>query len=190
MAAMRPRVAFLLAILLMAGASAAETCPQAPDRGIELARLVEAVRAAPNARAAQLIVNDMWAIWADAPNEQAQAILDRGMNKRANFDLLGALEDFDTLIDYCPDYAEGYNQRAFVNFIAQDYAAALADLDRALELSPTHLGALTGRAMAFIALGRTEEARHDLLVALDLNPWLPERGILDALPSEPAQPDL
>ena len=156
----------------------AETCPEAPDHAVRLAELVEEVRAAKNEMHAAPISNKMWELWTDAPDEAAQEILNRGMRKRASFDLVGALGDFDRLVEYCPDYAEGYNQRAFINFIRQDYDAALPDLTRALELSPTHTGALTGRALSYYALGKLGEARSDLEVALGLNPWLPERHML------------
>lgn len=90
------------------------------------------------------------------------------------------------LIAYCPAYAEGYNQRAFVNFLRQDYQSALTDLDRALALSPNHIAALSGRALSLLGLQRVEEARVALKRALDLNPWLPERHL--AAPGGPLAP--
>ncbi|WP_121067180.1 tetratricopeptide repeat protein [Chachezhania antarctica] len=157
---------------------AESTCPPAPDHTAELEDLIAEVQAAPNEGAARAISNRMWALWADAPDEPAQAILDRGMTQRRSFDLLGAQRAFDRLIDYCPDYAEGYNQRAFVAFLRQDYAAALPDLDRALEISPRHVAAMSGRALSLIGLGRLAEARVALSQALELNPWLPERRLI------------
>ncbi|WP_298678921.1 hypothetical protein [uncultured Lentibacter sp.] len=168
----------LLLYLLLATPLRAESCPEAPDHSVALAELVEAVRAAPNEMHAAPLNTQMWELWTDAPDAAAQAILDSGMRKRGSFDLLGARAEFDRLVAYCPDYAEGYNQRAFVNFIRQDYEPAIADLTRALALSPTHTGALTGRALSYYALGRLAEARADLEVALGLNPWLPERHML------------
>ena len=58
---------------------------------------------------------------------------------------------------------------------------ALDDLDRALARSPEHLGALTGRAMALMALGRDSDALSDLRSALALNPWLKERDLVPVL---------
>lgn len=181
---------FLLFSLLLAGAAQAETCPAPPDHSVAFARLVERLRDAPDERAARLITNEMWELWADAPNQQAQAILDRGMTRRAGYDFAGAIADFDRLVEYCPDYAEGYNQRAFVNFMRQDYEPALEDLNRALELSPAHIGALAGRAMTLMGLGRMDEAQNDLRVALGLNPWLPERGLLQPVETAPDGSDL
>ena len=155
-------------------------CPAPPDHADALADLLKQVQQAPNEYQARLIANDMWALWADAPDEVAQEVLDRGMRKRSAFDLIGAVEDFDRLIAYCPDYAEGYNQRAFVRFLQQDYARALEDLDRAIALSPTHVAALSGKALSLMGLGRMEEGQAVLRLALALNPWLPERHLLQS----------
>lgn len=168
-------------VALWPALSMAETCPAPPDHSAALDVLFDQVRAAPNEGAAAPVVNQMWALWAEAPDESAQEILDRGMRKRSSYDLLGALQDFERLISYCPDYAEGYNQRGFVLFIQQDYAAALPDLDRALALSPRHVGALSGRALTHMALGNNVQALDDLEAALALNPWLSERRFLEPL---------
>lgn len=160
-----------------AGTLAQEACPTAPDHSQALEQLIAQVQRAPDAGAAHLLSNQMWQFWADAPDERAQEILDRGMTRRASFDFLGALKDFDQLIAYCPDYAEGYNQRAFVHYLRRDFAAALADLDRALARSPRHIAALSGRALSLYGLSRMEEARRALAAALALNPWLPERNL-------------
>jgi tetratricopeptide (TPR) repeat protein len=120
----------------------------------------------------------MWELWAEAPDQAAQAVLDRGMGKRRSYNFQGALEEFDRLIEYCPNYAEGYNQRAFVNFLREEYELALVDLDRALDLSPTHVAALAGKALTLMGLGRIDEGQAALKQALKLNPWLPERRML------------
>lgn len=169
---------YVIALLALAGPAWAQTCPAPPDHSVRFAELVEAARAAPSEAAARPLNNQMWELWADAPDEAAQELLDRGMKRRSSYDFVGAIEDFDRLIAYCPDYAEGYNQRAFVNFIRQDYAAALTDLNRAIELSPAHIAALSGRALTYFGLGQVEAAQADLKVAVGLNPWIPERGML------------
>lgn len=163
------------------GRALAQECPAAPDHSASFDRLFSQVQTAPDEATARMVTGQMWALWKDAPNAQAQEVLDRGMRRQSAYDFLGALQDFETLIAYCPDYAEGYNQRAFVRFIHRDYAAALVDLDRVIALSPRHVGALSGRALTLMGLGRLDEAREALLAALALNPWLPERRFLDQL---------
>jgi tetratricopeptide (TPR) repeat protein len=176
---------WILFLLFLSSPALAETCPDAPDHSAKVDRLIGDVQKAQSESEARQISNDMWSYWTDAPDSIAQEMLDRGMRKRESFDYLGALQDLNALVDYCPDYAEGYNQRAFVNYLRQDFARALPDLDRAIALSPRHIGALSGRALTLIGLGREDEARDALLDALELNPWLPERGILPSLPPKP-----
>ncbi|WP_299354400.1 tetratricopeptide repeat protein [uncultured Shimia sp.] len=178
------RATFLFCSFLLSGAAVASECPTAPDHSVKLDALIGQIQVAPDETEARVLSNELWQYWADAPDEAAQEVLDRGMRKRAAWDLLGALEDFDTLVAYCPEYAEGYNQRAFANFLRQDFEAALPDLERAIELSPRHIGALSGRAMTLIGLGREAEAQDALVAALELNPWLPERGLLKPVPEK------
>lgn len=168
---------------LVAGAAFAE-CPPAPDVEDDVARILAEVRQAPDERSARVLTNRLWELWATAPDEAAQALLDRGMTARASYDFLSALESFDRLVEYCPDYAEGYNQRAFVNFLREDFAAALVDLDEALARRPSHVAALSGKALTLMGLGRHDEAQVFLRLAYELNPWIPERGLLSEPPGE------
>ncbi|MEP5198489.1 MAG: tetratricopeptide repeat protein, partial [Paracoccaceae bacterium] len=126
----------------------------------------------------QPIRQALWKLWATAPDAAAQALLDRGMSARGSYDFLGAIEAFDRLVEYCPDYAEGYNQRAFVNFLREDFEPALTDLDLALARNPNHVAALSGKALTLMGLGRGDEAQEVLREAIKLNPWIPERGLL------------
>ncbi|MGR3617071.1 MAG: tetratricopeptide repeat protein [Paracoccaceae bacterium] len=170
--------ALSFAAITCGSAGLAEDCPAAPDHSQALQSLMQDARNASNASDARLISNLMWEYWTDAPNEQAQELLDDGMSRRAAFDFLGALKQLDALVEYCPDYAEGYNQRAFVNYLRHDFEAAIVDLDRALALSPNHIAAISGKALSHYALGELEVARTLVETALALNPWIPERDLV------------
>ncbi len=172
--------ALILTVLIPGPAMAA--CPAAPDieRGID--RLVAQARAAPDERAARVISGRMWAYWTDAPDDRAQELLDEGMQRRESYDFDGAILAFDALVDYCPAYAEGYNQRAFANFLREDFAAALPDLDKAVELQPRHIPAISGKGLTLIRMGRIREGQVEIRRALELNPWLGERAYLTLRP--------
>ena len=161
-------------------------CPPSPDITDQEAALFTLAQAAENELAAQPIRQALWQLWATAPDEAAQALLDRGMSARGSYDFLGAMDAFDRLVEYCPDYAEGYNQRAFVNFLREDFEPALTDLDLALARNPNHVAALSGKALTLMGLGRGDEAQDVLREAIKLNPWIPERGLL----SEPSGEEL
>lgn len=166
-------------ILSLAGAAQAQgTCPPAIDATAEVAELFNAARATPDQQAGDRISNRMWEIWTQAPDAYAQELLESGMARREMYDFEMAEDVFSALIAYCPDYAEGWNQRAFIRFLRQDFEGALPDLDVALRLNPTHVGALSGKALTLLNMGRMEEGQAVLRRALDLNPWLRERALL------------
>lgn len=168
---------FLILSVLCAPALAA-ACPATSDYSAELNGLIESIRAAPDERSARPISGQMWQVWLRAPDAAAQEVLDQGMRQRSNHDFVGAHMSFTKLVEYCPHYAEGYNQRGFISFLREDYAAALVDLDAALALSPDHVGAQSGRALSLMNLGRIDEARLQMLEALENNPWLSERALV------------
>ncbi len=161
-------------------------CPAVPNRDGEIAAIYERLQAAQDEKAGKRIGDELWQIWTDAPDEHAQALLDQGMARRDAYDFAGALEYFDDLIAYCPHYAEGWNQRAFIYFLRADYGSALTDLEKALEIDPDHVAAMSGQALTLLNLGRTETGQSILKKALELNPWLPERAYLIEIPGQKA----
>ncbi|MEO1638900.1 MAG: hypothetical protein AAFU41_06585 [Pseudomonadota bacterium] len=183
---MRNVFAFVLIASMISGPAIAQACPPAPDHAAEIAAIEDALQLSKNEMDARVLNNQLWELWLDAPDPIAQEMLDDGMARRAVYDFLGAREILSDLITYCPDYAEGYNQRAFASYLAQDFEAALADLDATLAILPNHIGALSGKALTLMGLGRQDEAQDVLRAALALNPWLQERHLL----TEPAGTDL
>lgn len=173
---------FAFGVLLSGPAFGA--CPAADDISVSSARLLLELREAPNALEAGEINGALWQLWLSAPDSDAQAMLDVGQMRIRYGDFDRAKSILSELVDYCPDYAEGYNQRAFASFLQADYDAALVDLDLALERNPTHLGALSGKALTLMGLGRDALAQEVLREALALNPWLPERRFLIEEPGE------
>jgi len=178
------RALLIICAFAVLPAAALAACPPPLDIAEEEAALLAEVRGVENDRAAEPLTRALWKLWATAPDATAQALLDRGMAARAEWNFLDAIDAFDRLVDYCPDYAEGYNQRAFVNFLREDYETALRDLDLALERRPTHVAAFSGKALTLMGLGRADEAQVVLREALELNPWIPERGLLRPAPGE------
>ena len=155
-------------------------CPVGTDYSEEIVDIVQSMRDAPNEMAARQYSAAMWDIWLDAPDELAQAMLDEGLALLQMGAHPSSKRVLSRLIDYCPQYPEGYNQRAFAAFLSGDLEGALVDLDEAIRLQPVHLGALTGKVLTLIRLGRDAEAQVVLREALAINPWLAERALLDA----------
>lgn len=169
---------WIVPLIMSAGVAFGSECPLGEDYTEELLQVIEDARAAPDQATGGRAAQEMWTILLRAPDEAAQNVLDQGMRMRESFDFAGAHAAFDSLVEYCPEYAEGYNQRAFVSFLREDYPAALKDLDLALSLSPHHVGAQSGRALTLMNLQRIPEAREQMLQALENNPWLSERALV------------
>lgn len=168
----------IFAFCLFASPAFAEVCPSVDDQSARLADIYAALETSETEADARALSEELWSIWLNAPDSRAQRLLDLGMRKRSGFDLLGSRDTLDELVEYCPEYAEGYNQRAFSSFLRRDYNAALVDLDVVLEIEPRHLGALTGKGLTLLGMGRDDEAHDVLREALKLNPWLSERELI------------
>ncbi len=168
----------LVLTCLMALPGVAFACPEAPDHSAKLGEIVAALKVSRGSGEARVLSDQLWTLWTDAPDEKAQRLLDMGMQQLAGGLYARSFETLNQLVDYCPDYAEGYNQRAFASYLQRDFAAALVDLDRALEITPNHVAAMAGRGLTLLGLGRSEEAQEQLKAAVALNPWLNERALI------------
>lgn len=83
-----------------------------------------------------------------------------------------ALDFLNEAIAIDPDYAEAWNRRATVYYLRNDYAHAMYDINRTLELEPRHYGALTGMAEILRARGLKEQAMRAYEQALQINPMM------------------
>lgn len=89
----------------------ADTCPAPRDISDEMDVLLSDVQSARTESEARVFVNQMWALWRDAPDDWAQELLQEGSDRIRMSDYAGAEAALNALVEYCPNYAEGYNQR-------------------------------------------------------------------------------
>lgn len=81
-----------------------------------------------------------------------------------------ALDLLDQVVVLRPKYAEGYNQRATLHFMMQEYGKSIVDIERTLALEPRHYGALSGLASILERLGQKEKALETWYRALNVYP--------------------
>jgi tetratricopeptide (TPR) repeat protein len=134
--------------------------------------------------AARAIENRIWQNWVIGPNTEATNLLAKAMERRRAYDFAGSLEILNKVIEKTPDWAEGWNQRAFVHFLREEFDKSLEDADRAIELEPNHFGALAGKAQILMSQGRTELGQKALRRAIKLHPFLKERALLIEIPGQ------
>ena len=140
--------------------------------------MFKALLAARNEMQGRQHASSIWESWHKAPNPKAQELLNIGKSKLREADYATAQQVLTELIEFCPTYAEGWNQRAFAKFLAGDLDGSLEDLDRTLELEPRHFGALAGRGLTLLRQGRTLLAHKALREAVAIHPWIGERHLL------------
>jgi tetratricopeptide (TPR) repeat protein len=199
---MRPFWPALL-ILAVAGPALAEENLLAPGGGGGRAAPApeRAVRSAlPVAPKAEL--DDLFGKLADAKSEREahpfeQRILARwNQSGSATVDLLmgwadeaiaarklgRALDVLDQVILLKPDFAEGYNRRATVYYLQDDYRNSIRDIEATLRLEPRHFGAMSGLGTILAEIGDTRRAEEIYRKALALHPNLAQvRKQLDEL---------
>jgi len=83
-----------------------------------------------------------------------------------------ALDVLDQVVLLKPDFAEGWNKRATVYYLIDDYGSSLADIRRTLALEPRHFGALSGLGFILDETGQKEQAIAVFRKALAINPQL------------------
>jgi tetratricopeptide (TPR) repeat protein len=190
----------ILAALLVAGLSiaAAMPAPRAPetgrlstpdaapgDRGARLDQLFETLRTARDAPAARAAEHAILAIWNDSGSATVDLLMSWAAKAADQRDYAGALDFLDRVISLKPDYAEGWNKRATVYYLIDDYGKSIADIENVLKLEPRHFGALAGFGSILRDLGEDEKALAVYRRALDLDPRLDSvRKAIDKLTAE------
>jgi tetratricopeptide (TPR) repeat protein len=118
-------------------------------------------------------------IWIHSGSPAMDLLLERGQSALAVQDFPKAIEHFSALVDHAPDFAEGWNARATVYYLTDQYALSIADIKQTLILNPRHFGALNGLGLIFEDLGNLEGAYVAYTMAFDIHPHL--NNVNDAL---------
>src|SRR5436309_2818650 len=84
----------------------------------------------------------------------------------------GTEDVFARIIARAPEFAEGWNKRATVRYIAENYEGSIDDCEETLRRNPNHFGALSGQGLCYIAIGRHREAAVMFRRALVVHPRL------------------
>ena len=170
----------VLAPLLFAFLSLPAFAGEAEDKAA-LDQLFAQLLVAPDAETAEQIDQRIWAYWINPTDPILAGRMRDIMSARSMGDPLGAIKLLDQLVTDYPDYAEGWNQRATMYYAVGNYEQSIADCARVLELEPRHFGALSGRALMYLSLGKRALALKDMATALAIHPFLNERKLFPEL---------
>lgn len=134
--------------------------------------LFEKLQETQNPIEARQLERKIWEAWSKSDSDTLDALMQGGVAVLEKGDYARAQDIFSVMIELKPDYAEAYNKRASVRFLAGDYAGSVADIERTLKLEPRHFGALAGLGTIMERLDNLDEALKAYRRALAANPHL------------------
>jgi tetratricopeptide (TPR) repeat protein len=125
-----------------------------------------------DAAAAAQAEAELWAMWCRAGQPEVDALFAQGVAAMEQGRLPAADGIFTGIIARAPEFAEGWNKRATVRYLARDFAAAIEDCRETLARKPHHFGALSGQGLCHMALGQPRDAAAMFRRALEVHPHL------------------
>ena len=141
------------------------------DRNTELNKLFKELKVVEDLSTAQTIENKIWKIWTKHPNQNVLTkSLTMGTDLMNNEEFALAYNIFSNIVEKEPDWAEGWNKRATVLYLMNNYQSSLEDIEEVLILEPRHFGALSGQALVYIELGQYEKAIKSYKAAQKIYP--------------------
>lgn len=112
----------------------------------------------------------LWLLWSRSGNEAVDRLLEHGIGEMQAGRHAEAIATFSEVIRRRPAFAEGWNKRATVLYLAGQYRRSLADCDEVLKRNPRHFGALSGAGLNHLALEQFGQALEWFRRALEVNP--------------------
>lgn len=139
-------------------------------RGLDF--LFGALKAAPDEASAKHVEARIWAVWMQTPSDTAALLMVRAKAAMDAKQVDVALKLLDAVVKLRPDYVEGWNRRATLYYLKNDYAHSLQDIEQVLVREPRHFGALAGLGMIMQDFGDEKRALDAFRKALAVNPHL------------------
>jgi len=112
----------------------------------------------------------LWLLWSRSGDETIDALMAKGVEEMQARQLKASIATFSEVIRLRPAFAEGWNKRATVFYLAGDFKRSLADCDEAMKRNPYHFGALAGYGQIYFQLEQYSKAIEYWKRALRVNP--------------------
>jgi tetratricopeptide (TPR) repeat protein len=134
--------------------------------------LFAALKIAPDEDSAKAIEQRIWAVWMISGSDTCNLLMARVKAATEAKDYNLALKLLDAVVEIKPDYVEGWNERATIYYLKDDYAHAIADIGQVLKREPRHFGALSGLGVILQEIGDDKDALKAYRDALKIDPHL------------------
>ncbi|MSP52198.1 MAG: tetratricopeptide repeat protein [Alphaproteobacteria bacterium] len=164
---------FVRSCLVLLVATFMATTVMADQKDARLTDLFQRLHDAEDAEESAPIQAKIWLLWHQSGSHTLDLLMERGIRAMEADDFEIALTMFNSIIEIKPEFAEGWNKRATLNYMTGRHEESIKDIERTLKLEPRHFGALSGLGMVNMAFKRNEEALKAFQRALDANPHMP-----------------
>ncbi len=168
-------------VLLISPANARPTIVAEATAKSQLDKLFEKLKNASSRAEANGISAVIWKLWFLQPNGAVQHLMTRAQSARRAGLLKEAISELDKIIELAPNYVEGWNQRATVNFMLGRDAESVRDIQQVLRIEPRHYGALAGLGLIHMRAKNWKSAIASFERALELHPFLGEKSFIPDL---------
>lgn len=112
----------------------------------------------------------LWLLWGRSGDKAVDALMAKGVEQMQAQQFKASVATFTQVIRRRPDFAEGWNRRATVLYLAGEYRKSLADCDEVMKRNPHHFGALAGYGQIYFRLEQYAKAIEYWKRALEANP--------------------
>jgi tetratricopeptide (TPR) repeat protein len=146
--------------------------PVATTREAKLDQLFVDLKRERNEKAAERIAAHISNEWSQSGSASIDLMMQWSQKaiEDKKFDV--ALDFLDQVVTLQPAYAEGWNRRATVHFMMNNFGKSMSDIDRTLQLEPRHFGALSGLAQIMAVTGHKQSALEAWQRVLGIYPML------------------
>ena len=118
----------------------------------------------------ELAEQGVWLLWSKSGDDEVDVLMATGAEQMQAREFDDAIATYSEVIKRKPGFAEGWNKRATVLFLAGDLKRSLADCDQVMKRNPNHFGALAGYGQIYFQLEQYEKAISYWKRALNANP--------------------
>jgi tetratricopeptide (TPR) repeat protein len=156
--------------------------PPAKTPAEERADLYTRLAASKDADETGGIITQLLHSYSESGSDTADLLLKRARQAIGVENYADALKILDTTVALQPDWAEGWNARATVRYLDDDYKGSMADIAQTLKRDPKHIGALMGMGMILEAREKREDALKIYQRVLEIAPhWRNAQEAADKL---------
>ncbi len=114
----------------------------------------------------------LWSLWCRSGNSETERLFRAGVEAMQRHELSEAESLFTGVIELVPDFAEGWNKRATIRYMAQNFEGSIADCRETVRRNPNHFAAFSGQGLCHMSLGQYDEATVCFRKALDIHPHI------------------